>query len=69
MRIYDKISQLNAIRFIDYVLSRLPFRTEVIQTDNGSDLGKQFHWRIINKGINHIYIIKPRSPRLDDKVK
>jgi transposase len=34
LRIYDKNNQKTAIQFIDYALSRLPFRTEVIQTDN-----------------------------------
>ena len=51
----------------DYALSRLPFRTEVIQTDNGSEFQGQFHWHVLDKGINHVYI-KPRRPRLNGKV-
>ncbi len=35
LRIYQRLSQRTSIQFIDYVLSRLPFRAEVIQTDNG----------------------------------
>lgn len=67
LRIYDKNNQLSAIKFIDYVLSRLPFHAEVIQTDNGSEFQAQFHWHILDKGIKHVYI-RPRTPRLNGKV-
>lgn len=67
LRIYEKNNQLTAIRFIDYVLSRLPFHAEVIQTDNGSEFQAQFHWHILDKGIKHVYI-RPRTPRLNGKV-
>jgi len=67
MRIYDRITQKNAIKFVDYVLSKLPFKVEEIKTDNGSEFGPQFHWHILDKGINHVYI-KPRTPRLNGKV-
>lgn len=67
LRIYDKNNQLSAIKFIDYVLSRLPFHAEVIQTDNGSEFQAQFHWHILDKGIKHVYI-RPRAPRLNGKV-
>lgn len=67
LRIYDRNNQLSAIQFIDYVLSRLPFHAEVIQTDNGSEFQAQFHWHILDKGIKHVYI-RPRTPRLNGKV-
>ncbi|OPZ23993.1 MAG: Integrase core domain protein [bacterium ADurb.BinA186] len=67
LKIFDQNNQKTAIQFADYVLSRLPFRTEVIQTDNGAEFQEQFHWHILDKGINHIYI-KPRTPRLNGKV-
>lgn len=67
LRIYEKNNQLTAMQFVDYVLSRLPFHTEVIQTDNGSEFQEQFHWHILDKGINHVYI-KPNRPRLNGKV-
>lgn len=67
LRIYDRNNQLTAIQFMDYVFSRLPFHTELVQTDNGSEFQGQFHWHILDKGINHVYI-KPRTPRLNGKV-
>ncbi len=67
LKIYERNNQLTAIQFVDYVLSRLPFHTEVIQTDNGSEFQGQFHWHILDKGINHVYI-RPRTPRLNGKV-
>ena len=67
LRIYPKLNQQTAIQFLDYVLERLPFRVEVIQTDNGGEFGSSFHWHVLDKGIGHDYI-KPRTPRLNGKV-
>ena len=49
------------------MLERLPFRVEVIQTDNGVEFGASFHWHVLDKGAGHVYI-KPRTPRLNGKV-
>ena len=49
------------------MLERLPFRVEVIQTDNGAEFGSSFHDHVLDKGIGHDYI-KPRTPRLNGKV-
>jgi transposase InsO family protein len=49
------------------VLERLPFRVQVIQTDNGVEFGASFHWQVPDKGAGHVYI-KPRTPRLNGKV-
>jgi transposase len=67
LRIYPKLNQQTAIQFLDYVLERLPFRVEVIQTDNGPEFGASFHWHVLDKGAGHVYI-KPRTPRLNGKV-
>ena len=67
LRIYPQCNQKTAIQFLDYMLSRLPFAVEVIQTDNGAEFQTAFHWHVLDKGINHVYI-KPRTPRLNGKV-
>jgi transposase InsO family protein len=67
LRIYDRLNQKTAIQFVDYVLEKLPFRTEVIQTDNGSEFQAQFHYHVLDQGIGHVYI-KPSTPRLNGKV-
>lgn len=67
LRIYERNNQKNAIQFVDYVLFRLPFKVEVIQTDNGAEFQAQFHWHVLDKAIKHVYI-KPRRPRLNGKV-
>jgi hypothetical protein len=36
LRIYERLDQKTAIRFVDYVLEQLPFK--VMQTDNGSEV-------------------------------
>jgi transposase InsO family protein len=67
LRIYDRLNQTTAIRFVDYVLEKLPFGVEVIQTDNGAESQSQFHYQVLGAGIGHVYI-KPATPRLNGKV-
>jgi transposase InsO family protein len=67
LRIYDRCNQKTAIQFLDYVVQKLPFRVEVIQTDNGAEWQSSFHWHVLDRGISHVYI-KPSTPRLNGKV-
>jgi transposase InsO family protein len=67
LRIYPRLDQKTAIQFVDYVLERLPFQVQLIQTDNGSEFGSSFHYHVLDKGVGHRYI-KPRTPRLNGKV-
>jgi transposase InsO family protein len=67
LRIYDRVDQKRAIQFVDYLLEKLPFQVEVIQTDHGAEFGSQFHYHVLDRGIGHVYI-KPRTPRLNGKV-
>jgi transposase InsO family protein len=67
LKIYERNNQKNAIDFVNYVLSQLPFRVQAIQTDNGSEFSAQFHWHVQDLNIAHIYI-KARTPRLNGKV-
>jgi transposase InsO family protein len=67
LRIYERLNQQSAIRFLDYVLEKLPFKVEVIQTDHGGEFGSQFHYHVLDRGIGHVYI-KPATPRLNGKV-
>lgn len=67
LRIYPKNNQNTAIQFVDYVLERLPFRVDTIQTDNGAEFQSGFHWHVLDHGVGHVYI-KPLTPRLNGKV-
>jgi len=67
LRVYPRCNQKTALQFLDYFLARLPFRVEVIQTDNGAEFGSQFHYHVLDRGIRHVYI-KPATPRLNGKV-
>jgi transposase InsO family protein len=67
LRIYPRNNQKTAIQFIDYVLEKLPFQVETIQTDNGAEFQSGFHWHVLDRGIDHVYI-KPATPRLNGKV-
>jgi transposase-like protein len=67
LKIYDSCNQRTAVQFIDEVLRRLPFRVQVVQTDNGAEIQSQFHWHLEEWDIRHVYI-RPRTPRLNGKV-
>ena len=53
--------------FVDYVISKIPFRILEIRTDCGREFQAKFHWHVEDKGIRHAYI-KPASPQLNGKV-
>jgi transposase InsO family protein len=67
LKVYDACNQSTAIRFIDEVLRRLPFRVHVVQTDNGAEFQSRFHWHLEGLDIRHVYI-RPRTPHLNGKV-
>jgi transposase InsO family protein len=67
LRVYPRCNQKTAIQFLDYLLAKLPFQVEVIQTDNGGEFGSQFHYHVLDRGIKHVYI-RPATPRLNGKV-
>jgi IS30 family transposase len=56
LRIYDANNQKTAIQFADYVIARLPFQVQTIQTDNGAEFQSAFHWHLLDRGIAHRYI-------------
>jgi len=62
LRVYPRNNQRTAIQFIDYVLERLPFGVDCIQTDNGAEFQGAFPWHVLDRGIGHVYI-KPKTPR------
>ncbi|MCF7547610.1 IS481 family transposase [Pseudonocardia sp. WMMC193] len=67
LKVYPRSDQKTAVAFLDHVLARLPFKVEVIQTDNGAEFQSAFHWHALDQGLQHVYI-KPRTPRLNGKV-
>jgi len=67
LKIYNRHNQMNAIKFIDYVIEKFPFRIHTIRTDRGHEGQAQFHWHVEDKGIRHVYI-KPHSPELNCRI-
>uniref|UniRef100_UPI001E38C305 DDE-type integrase/transposase/recombinase n=1 Tax=Streptomyces galilaeus TaxID=33899 RepID=UPI001E38C305 len=51
LRIYPTLNQATAIQFLDYVVQRLPFQVEVIQTDNGAEFQSAFHWHVLEASL------------------
>ena len=68
LKIYKQHTMKNAIDFVDYVITKFPFRIQTIRTDNGHEFQWHFHWHVEKDlGMTHVYI-KPRSPHLNGKV-
>jgi transposase InsO family protein len=67
LKVFDACNQATAIRFIDDVFRRLPFRVHVVQTDNGAEFQSRFHWHLASRDVRHVYI-RPRTPHLNGKV-
>ncbi|SDH65400.1 DDE-type integrase/transposase/recombinase [Pseudonocardia oroxyli] len=67
LEVYPRADQKTAVAFLDHVLARLPFKVDVIQTDNGAEFQSAFHWHALDQGLQHVYI-KPGTPRLNGKV-
>lgn len=67
LQIYPKHNQDCAIKFIDYVIEKFPFRISMVRTDRGHEFQVRFHCHVEDLGIQHVYI-KPRSPQLNGKV-
>ncbi len=67
LQIYQKHHQQCAIRFVDYLVEKFPFRIHTIRTDRGHEFQAKFHWHVEDQGMKHVYI-KPRSPQLNGKV-
>ena len=67
LKVFDACNQMTAIRFINDVFRRLPFRVLVVQTDNGAEFQSRFHWHVESRDVRHVYI-RPRTPRLNGKV-
>lgn len=60
-------NQGGAIQFLNEVRQRLPFRIQVLQTDDGAEFQSRFQWHAEALDIKHIYI-RPRTPRLNGEV-
>lgn len=67
LQIYKKHNQDCAIKFIDYVVKKFPFRIHTIRTDRGHEFQMQFHCHVEDLGMMHTYI-KPKTPQLNGKV-
>ncbi len=39
LRVYNRHTQKNAIKFIDHIVEHFPFRTHTVRTDNGHNQG------------------------------
>ena len=50
LKIYSRHTQNNAIRFIDTVIEKFPFRIQTIRTDRGHEFQAQFHWSCRGQG-------------------
>ena len=67
LKVSEKHTQANAIKFIDHIRVKLPFRIREVRTDNGHEFPAKFHWYVEDLGIRRAYI-KRGTPQLNGKV-
>jgi hypothetical protein len=65
MKIYPRHNQQNAIKFLDYVIEKFPFRIHTIRTGQGHEFQAKFHWHVEDKWIRHIYIYQTSIVRME----
>jgi transposase len=46
LKIYPRHTQKNAIKFIDYVIDKFPFRIHTIRMERGHEFQAKFHWHV-----------------------
>jgi transposase-like protein len=63
LKVFEKCNQATAIRFMDDVFRRLPFRVHVVQTDNGAEFQSQFHWHLETRDVRHVYSAANPTPQ------
>lgn len=61
LRLVKSKSSLAAARFLDEVLSALPFKVRAVHTDNGSEFALHFEAAVKERGLAH-YFSRPRTP-------
>jgi hypothetical protein len=60
LKVYNACNQSTAVSFVDDVIRRLPFRIQVVKTDNGAEFQSKFHWHLQELDIQHVYIVRER---------
>ena len=58
LEVYTGHTQTNAIRFLDYVITKFLFRIHTVRTDRGHEFQAQFHWHLADQGIGTF--LRPR---------
>jgi transposase len=51
LQIFPNHNQDCAIKFIDYVIEKFPFRISTVRTDRGHEFQDRFHWHVEDRGI------------------
>jgi transposase InsO family protein len=67
LKVYPGHNQKTSVEFAKHIQEEFPFRIQMIRTDNGHEFQSQFHWYLMDEGIQHAYI-KKGTPRLNGKV-
>lgn len=66
-KVFGRRTEMNAIRFLHYIVARSPFRIRCVRTDRGREFGYKFHKACLKLGIEHIRN-KGYSPEDNGKV-
>jgi putative transposase len=62
-----RATSVTATRFLDTLVTRMPFRIAALQVDGGSEFAAMFEEACQQRGIR-LFVLPPRSPKLNGRV-
>ena len=67
IEVHTQAKATTAARFLDALVSRMPFPVKAIQVDGGSEFQAEFETACLTRGIR-LFVLPPRSPKLNGSV-
>ena len=67
VEVHIQAGAATAARFLDSIISGMPFTMKAIQVDGGSEFQAHFEEACLEKGIR-LFVLPPRSPKLNGSV-
>jgi transposase InsO family protein len=67
LQVYSVATALNASRFLDELVARMPFSIRALQVDGGSEFMAEFEEACRSRGLR-LFVLPPKSPKLNGHV-
>ena len=67
LEVYSQATATTAVRFLDALVARMPFRLRALQVDGGSEFASVFEQECQRRRVQ-LFVLPPRSPKLNGHV-